>query len=65
MSKKDEKTPNLAHLVTPPPDEDPREPMLGERMIDADEIDASPKIKRKDTGPLRMGVGSTKTGKTI
>ena len=52
----DDEIANRAHIVTPDPEEDPGHPKLG--VVDREDakVDASPKKRTSDNGPLSVGV---------
>ncbi|MCB9385332.1 MAG: hypothetical protein H6509_12005 [Bryobacterales bacterium] len=52
----DEKISNRAHLVTPDPDKDPGRPKIGVIRKEEVHVDASPRKKKDDSGPMHVGV---------
>ena len=59
QKKAGDKAANVAHIVTPDPDNDPQSPKLRERSPKDREVDASPKSKYRrgdDGGPMHVGV---------
>ncbi|MEZ5365568.1 MAG: hypothetical protein R2748_25375 [Bryobacterales bacterium] len=52
----DDTVSNRAHVVTPDPDKDPGSPKVGVILEDEVHVDASPKKKQDDGGPMHVGV---------
>lgn len=58
----DDEIVNRSHTVTPDPKDDKPGPKIGEVEADAEDVDASPKKRRDDTGPMSVGVNFDETG---
>lgn len=52
----DDKVSNRAHIVTPDPDKDPGVPKIGVVRKEEVNVDASPKKRKDDGGPMHVGV---------
>jgi hypothetical protein len=58
----DDEIVDRSHTVTPDPKDDKPGPKIGEVEPGAEDVDASPKKRRDDTGPMSVGVDFNETG---